>query len=272
MKPDLIRAWMPPALRGVLARAAGLSVRFAGQPGTWAQALARSHGYSAPAILARVSQATRAVRAGQAAFERDSVLFDHWVPPFQLLAPLLRHAVQHGGVLDVADFGGSLGSTYRVCRPFLPDNLALHWQVIEQPDFVRAGQAEFSGDGLTFFHRLADLPPAAGPRILLASSVLQYIEDTSSCLHDWNESGAVTLLLDRTPLSDLDDHALCIQQVPRHIYDASYPLWVFSRRRLLQQLGPRWRLLCEFDCPEGQHRAAGGPVFDFKGLILQRQD
>lgn len=267
---DLVRDWLPPALRGVIGRATGRSLRFSGQPADWAQAQSASRGYADQAILARVLHATREVVAGRAAFERDSVLFQRWQPPFHLLAPLLRHALRHGGRLEVVDFGGSLGSTYRLCKPFLPAGLALRWWVVEQANFVAAGQAEFGDDELSFHLALADLPPPMAPRLLLVSSVLQYLEDPGAHLDAWGRFDAQTLVLDRTPLSSAAGHSLCIQHVPRHIYDASYPTWILSRARLLAQLSSHWHLVCEFDCPEGRRTAAGGLVFEFKGLLLER--
>src|SRR3546814_6742160 len=72
-----------------------------------------SSGYSESAILDRVRTATRAVVAGEAAYERDSVLFDKADYPFALITALLRAAASADMRLDVIDFGGSLGSTYR---------------------------------------------------------------------------------------------------------------------------------------------------------------
>jgi len=266
----LIRQWLPPALYGPLGRASGRSLRFTGQPANWAEAQAQSGGYDDTAILARVVQATREVIAGRAAFERDGMLFAHLVPPFQLLAPLLRHALAGPGGLDVIDFGGSLGSTYRLCKSFLPPGLPVRWQVIEQPGFVAAGQAEFSTEALSFHAGLDDLPPAASPRLLLASSVLQYLPDPDAQLAAWRQAHIRSLLIDRAPLWQQAHHHLCIQRVPRQIVEASYPMWVLSLPRLLQGLGPDWRPVCEFDCAEGRHPAEGGVHFDFKGLFMER--
>src|SRR3546814_2948802 len=68
-----------------------------------------SSGYSESAILDRVRTATRAVVAGEAAYERDSVLFDKADYPFALITALLRAAASADMRLDVIDFGGSLG-------------------------------------------------------------------------------------------------------------------------------------------------------------------
>ena len=48
--------------------------------------LTRGAGYGAPDILGRVVEATRAVVAGAAPFERDSIMFDEPEYPFAVLA------------------------------------------------------------------------------------------------------------------------------------------------------------------------------------------
>ncbi len=60
-------------------------------------ATAAATGYDTDEILARVLAATRAVVAGQAAFERDSVLFAHQAYSYPILAALLRAAARNGG-------------------------------------------------------------------------------------------------------------------------------------------------------------------------------
>lgn len=267
----VLRDWLPPALHRALGRATGRSLRFVGGWPGWDAAAAASSGYDDSAILERVVHATRHVEAGRVAFERDSVLFDTWQPPFQLIAPLLRHALRHGGSLDVVDFGGSLGSTYRQCRPFLPELAALRWHVIEQPLFAAAGRSEFSTPPLVFHTELSALPAAIAPRLLLASSVLQYLPHPMQHLQDWEASGIDTLVLDRTPVWEGPEDRACVQHVPRHIYDASYPCWVLSRSGLLDRLSRDWRLVCEFECPEGRHVARQGPTFEFKGFVWERK-
>lgn len=271
MNASALREWLPPRLRRALGRATGRALRFDGGHPDWAAAASASRGYDDAAILQRVLHATREVVAGRAAYERDSVLFDHWQPPFALLAPLLRHAMQHDGRLEVVDFGGSLGSTFRHCRPFLPRLEVLRWHVVEQPAFVAAGRAEFTTPELQFHERLADLPPSMAARLLLASSVLQYLPLPAQAIDDWTASGVETILIDRTPMWDGDEDRACVQHVPRHIYASSYPCWVLSRPRLVGRLERHWQLVCEFDCPEGHHTASGGPTLEFKGQLWERR-
>src|SRR3546814_8173546 len=134
-----------------------------------------SSGYSESAILDRVRTATRAVVAGEAAYERDSVLFDKADYPFALITALLRAAASADMRLDVIDFGGSLGSTYRQCRPLLDAVQHLQWHVVEQPHFVEAGRQEFETDELHFWNEISDVPERSGEH----TSELQSLMRTS---------------------------------------------------------------------------------------------
>jgi len=83
-----------------------------GNYATWAEAKAASGGYDDPAILDRVRNATRAVRDGRAAWERDGTLFEKPWAHEPLLNALRHIAAAEGGKLDIVDFGGALGSTW----------------------------------------------------------------------------------------------------------------------------------------------------------------
>lgn len=268
---SVLGPWLPPVLTRSLQRALGRSLHFSAATGSWDEASARSSGYSSGDILSRVVQATREVVAGRAAYERDSVLFHEPAVPFQLLAPLLRHALQHDGQLEVIDFGGSLGSTLRQLQPLLPPLRRLQWHVVEQPGFVDAGRAEFSTDSLHFHHALQEIPALSSAPVFLLSSVLQYLPRPADLVAQLAGTGAHTLVIDRTLFCDAAQDQLCIQHVPARIYPASYPCWALSERSLLQQLASDWQLLLRFPSSEGSFQVRGGAPLHFKGLILERR-
>src|SRR3546814_18411702 len=108
--------------------------------------------------------------------------------------------------LDVIDFGGSLGSTYRQCRPLLDAVQHLQWHVVEQPHFVEAGRQEFETDELHFWNDRRDFPEKTGRRIFLLSYNLQYLEKPYDILARAKEMVASYLIIDRTTIEDLADH------------------------------------------------------------------
>jgi putative methyltransferase (TIGR04325 family) len=266
----LVKELAPPVLVDLYRRWSGRTLRFSEHPSTFDEAKRLSSSYAAPQILERTLTATRAVTSGQAAFERDSVSFDAPEFSFPILATLLRAGIGNSHTLEVTDFGGSLGNTYRQCRPFLPATMHVRWRVIEQPAFAEAGRREFETDELHFFATLDELPPMSDATVTLASSVLQYLEEPFEVLEQLSQLSAGHMIIDRTPMSDQSRDRLCVQHVPAHIYKASYPCWIFSRRGLLDRLSTRWRLLADYRCPEGAAHTDDGLAFEFRGLILER--
>ena len=268
---SIVKAWIPPAITDARRTWLGHGLRFSDATEGWAETAQRSSGYAAEVIVDAVARGTREVIAGRAAFERDSVLFQ--TPDFRypIVAALLRAAVHSDGRLEVVDFGGSLGSTYRQCKPFLARLHRLRWHVVEQAHFVATGRREFTTDELDFAASLHELPQFEAPAVILLSSVLQYLEDPEQTLDSLLLLNASHLVIDRTPMSNLDENRLCIQHVPKTIYEASYPCWALSRPRLLSRLADaRWTVLGEFPGLEGAFRTPSRLEFEFRGLIAVR--
>lgn len=250
----------------------GLGWRFSDEPNGWAAACARSEGYDADLIVERVAAATREVLAGRALFERDSVLFQQPEYRYPILAALLRAASLNDGALEVVDFGGSLGSTFRQCRPMLDGLRRLRWHIVEQPQFVSVGRREFTTEELSFVSSLDELPATDVAPLVLLSGVLQYLESPDRTLAEVASARPSHLLIDRTPVSDLDEHHLCVQHVPETIYAASYPCWVLSRTKLTTALASAgFELVDDFACLDGAARTDAGLRFEFRGLWMEKK-
>jgi putative methyltransferase (TIGR04325 family) len=267
---SLFRSLCPPVLFGPVKRLLGRGSVFEEGFASWDDAAARAGGYDSEAVLARVVAATRKVVAGEARGERDSVLLDHVETPWHLLTPMLGAAREDGGRLSVLDFGGSLGSTYRACRPML-GSAAVAWHIVEQPAFVAAGRTEFSSAELRFHAAAADIPPHEAPNVVLFSSSLQYMPDPVAALRSALSAPVRSLVLDRTPFLEGDRNIPCVQRVPPRIYPASYPMWILGYHALMKTLSGEWTLAAEFESPEGEARTTAGTSFVFRGLILKRK-
>lgn len=260
--------WLPPLVRDAVRRWRRRGVRWSSAPQDWAAAGHLSSGYADADIAARVAAATRAVVSGQAAYERDSVLFTERDFRYPVVTALMHVAALNRGCLEVVDFGGALGSAFWQCRVYLDQLQSVRWQVVEQPSFVEAGR-EFTSDRLSFVSDVAALSSPAVPPLVLAGGVLQCIENPYAALDKLAGLRASHMLIDRLPLFDAAEDHLCIQRVPQSIYAASYPTWIFSRSRMLAHLSPQWRVVSEFSCEEGVCRTDEGLSFEFRGLYLE---
>jgi putative methyltransferase (TIGR04325 family) len=275
----LIRSWaraiLPPILvrmlrRGTPPQTSDERIWFTGQYAIWSDALHSASGYAEEIILKRVDAATAKVVAGNAAFERDGVTFETPQPPLQLLAGLLRAAVENDNILRVVDFGGSLGSSFRQCKPFLSSLQILDWRVVEQPAFVERGAQCYQTGELKFFATIESAAQGPRPTVTFASSSLQYVSNPHQVLNELCETGSDFLIIDRTPFTDLDHDRLVVQHVPESIYPATYPCWLLSKSRMLAALDANWETLAIFPALDGVFDVSAIRI-EFLGMILRRR-
>lgn len=206
---------------------------YEGDFSSWQEAMRHAKGYDSPLILERAVAATRAVVSGDAAYERDTVLFDKPQIAYPLLAGLLYVAsLNDGQRLAVMDVGGALGSSYRQNRRFLAHLDWMRWGVVEQENFVKAGQAEFQTEQLMFFPNVESCASVLQPNFLLLSGVLQYLEDPYQMLSEVLSRDIPFVFVDRTMAHRFARDRLAVQRVPPTIYSASYPVWLLNADRL----------------------------------------
>ena len=261
------RSLVPAPVRRALRTLIGSGdARFAGPFPDWESAAAAAGGYDAAGILAKVREAARAVRRGDAAFERDSVTFAA-PEPWPHTAVLERLARGRNGRLNVLDFGGSLGSTYGQCRRFLGSVERLRWRIVEQPAFVAVGRREFETPELGFFDSIEEASADEPPDLALFSSSLQYVRDPGDVARRIARVSPRVILVDRVPLGDAE--SIWVQHVPPAIYRASYPFRVFTRARLAALFGDRWRATADLPPTPfpGLERRTGAR---YGGLLLER--
>jgi putative methyltransferase (TIGR04325 family) len=264
----ILRNLLPPMVFDFLAKLSGTRISVNGNYSSWQEAATRSRGYDTRDILERVRQATRVVVTDNTKFERDGVVFAQKHYPFALIAVLLDVAQRNNGKLSVMDFGGSLGSSYYQCRDFLTSLRDVRWSVVEQAHFVDCGNAEFQNETLRFYHSIEDCYRAESPKVVLFSSVLQYLENVEEVLQDVARRKPDTVMIDRTPIIE-DYSRIAVQRVPSRIGKASYPVRLFAREDLTKHFTDGYRVLSTFVGPDPPifHRSK---VVTFEGVILQK--
>lgn len=260
---------LPPTLARSVYALRSNSIHFEGPVDSWETALARSTGYDAETILSRVLSATLEVKRGEAAFERDSVLFDEVDYRWPVAAGLMWAAARARGSLNVLDFGGSLGSVFFQHARLLSALSDVRWNVVEQQHFTRAGRAEFQDSTLRFHDSIAQCLSESRPNAVLISGVLQYLADPEAVIAEICEIGASVVLVDKTYVNTSSRHRVYIQHVPACIYRASYPCRSLSESRLISAFSPSYNLECTFDSNDA------GPIVQigsqFKGFFFVRK-
>lgn len=267
---SLARDIAPPILLRAIRNAAGGRIRFVGKYAQWQGALAASRGYASDAIFEKTRDAALKVVRGEAIYERDSVVLDRVEYSYPVIAALLRCACAQDGRLRVLDFGGALGTSYRQFKAFKVSLRELQWSIVEQARYAECGRTQFANHELRFFESIDAALEHAKPNAVLLSGVLQYLEDPRRVIGEIAASTSATIIIDRTYCSSSVDDILTVQVVPPSIYDACYPCWIFSRSRLLQAFGGKYRLADSFDDTTHSWTGPEG-AFELAGFILDRQ-
>jgi len=209
---------------------------------TWDVAQTKCTGYDAQSIVRKAILASQAVSSGAAVHERDTVLLDEIEYDWPLLASILTVRSKFGR-LHLADFGGSLGSTYRQNRKFFAELDQIVWTVVEQELFVKAGLEEFQTEQLKFSNQLEEAPLDGPYNVILFASVLNYLENPWEQVQRAYDLRLPYLIVDRTHVHDgLGDH-FRRQQVREPVYDASYPCRIFSKPDFEGRMSRQWRLI-----------------------------
>lgn len=248
----------------------GQKIVFAGDYSSWDEATQSSTGYDAGVILKKTCAALLKVKNGEAAYERDSVLFDKIQHTFPVLAGLLRAAQAHDGRLCVVDFGGALGSSYFQCRDFLQTVRRIEWLVVEQSAHVACGRKNFESDQLRFYNTIEGCMSGHQPNALLLSSVLQYLPNPCEILQQLLSHRIGHVIIDRTPFLVSDRKRLTVQHVPDSIYPASYPAWFFSETEFTAAIKSAGYSLAA-DFPGADDISPEGEKAYFKGFIYEKR-
>jgi putative methyltransferase (TIGR04325 family) len=266
-----IRRIIPPILVDWLRHAKGGGIQFIGRYDSWEEATSHAQGYDSNRILEKVRIATRAVIDGNAAAERDSVLFDKTPYPFPLIAVLLRAASENGGSLVVLDFGGALGSTYYQCRDFLQSVRHIDWAIVEQPAYVECGRSEFEQGPIKFYDSIASAKSSIRPTVVLLSGVLQYISEPKSLLEEIQKLKSQYVVIDRTPIVTSGRQVITVQAVPKAINKTSYPARLFAEKYLLLPLRDNYEQVADFEAVDGT-LGHGALLASFRGYIFKWKD
>ncbi|HRN41263.1 MAG: methyltransferase, TIGR04325 family [Flavobacteriales bacterium] len=203
---------------------------------SWEEAQKKCSGYDSEIIFNRVKNALLKVKSGEAVFERDSVIFDKIQYSFPLLSALSQTALHSSKKLSVLDFGGSMGSSYYQNRKLFQQLNHFSWNIVEQKHFVEEGKKTFADETLKFYYTIDDCLSEQQINFFLLGSVLQYIEKPYELLDIILSKKITYIHIDRTPVFKNNNDRITIQKVPKSIYEAQYPCWIFNETKLINYI------------------------------------
>lgn len=270
-----LKALTPPAITDIYRklRSTGNIGIWRGDFRTWQDAKASSSGYDDPAILRITKDAALKVKNGEAAGERDSVLFEKVQYSWPVTSHLLKIIIENDNNLNLIDFGGALGSSYFQNKRLIPKNVCVSWNVVEQEKYIEVGNRDIADGNLSFHYTLREAYDKSAAKTLLLSSVLQYLEKPYDFLDDVMRYSFENIIVDRTAFIEGDTDRITVQKVPDKIYKASYPAWFFSLRKFKAWFQADYEIVYDFnDTFTERVRLDENTTGTWKGFILRRRD
>jgi putative methyltransferase (TIGR04325 family) len=135
--------------------------------------------------------------------------------------------------LNILDFGGSFGSTYFQNYSILKNKNKFNWSIIEQEKIVKCAKKFKLEDNLSFHLSIKNYMKKCKPDIVLFSSVIQYLERPYKIINYLLKKKIKNIFFLKTPFIN-NKELIKVQIVPKHIYDASYPVRIFDERFFLK--------------------------------------
>lgn len=243
-----------------------------GNYNSWQEVAAECTGYDADNILNKCKSALLKVKAGDAVYERDSVIFDKKEYAEDLLKALLDVAKNNDFKLHVLDFGGSLGSSYYQNKDLLLHLKELSWNIIEQKNFVKEGKATFEDDILQFYFDIDSCLKEKKINVILFSGVLQYLEKPYLFIENILKHNIEYIIIDRTSFINGGKARISKQTVPESIYKASYPIHFFYEIEFLRAFEKKYTLISDFYsfCDPRKYTLDNETYGYWKGFVLKK--
>ena len=222
------------------------TIYFSGPFSSWKKANDKCAGYETELIIDKVLNATLKVISGEVEYERDSVLFDKIQYSWPVAAGIMMATAQNNGQLNLLDFGGSLGTSYLQNRKLLQNISVIKWNIVEQDHFVNTGRKHIDDGNLKFYYTIEECMQENQPNVILLSSVLHYLSDPYAVIDSLKSTGAEFLIIDNTIINNSLSSYIYIQNIPKSIYEVSYPCYSLSESQLINNIVNDYNLISDF--------------------------
>ena len=215
---------------------------FTGPFDNWEDALKNSEGYENKKIIEKLFKSAMKVKNKKFAYERDTVLFSKPSYDWLILHNILKHCNNHKN-LNLIDFGGSLGSTYFQHKFFFVLFKSIKWNIVEQKKISSIGKKFFKNKNLNFYDDLRVAMKENAPKFILLNNVLQYIENPLHIINLLSRYKGITIIIDKIIFTKQDKDIIIVQKTPKRIYEASYPLRIFSKSIFLKKIKKHFKIV-----------------------------
>lgn len=267
----LYKAFMPPIFdhqfRFRLKQLMNQGGYFSGPYIDWEHAKKNAAGYDNLEIIKKIRKTTLLQKKDNI-FVRDGIAFDKPDHSYPLLTALLSLLLIKSEI-NLIDFGGGLGSTYYNCKKFIEnENYKINWHIVEQPHFIEIGRTEHQTEELSFYDNIDLIKPKID--MLILSAVLQYLSNPIEFITNFKNKKYPYIFIDRSicHFNPYQATSIMVEHVPKHIYKASYPCYIFNYQKLLEFFTEKYDIVYEFNANEGRQNLGNIDVL-YKGVLLK---
>ena len=260
----IAREWLPPKIVELVKMSVIHSKcrGFSGQYESFQKALEHCGGYEDKSIIER-----------SIALAKEKTYVDTWIrgQTINLFAALslvlLNKPISRN--LRVLDFGGGLGDHYYDFLRFIPNQIELCWDICETPAMVKAGK-KFFGKEISYEDDLHKIDERKEFDLILTSGTLQYVDNPEEYFNKLSLLKSDYIIIDRISLIDIAQDAIAIQNVPKELYDASYPVWFFSQNKWISKFQEDYIIKMRWHIPRHPIFFNRTKYFQ-QGMLLERK-
>lgn len=211
-------------------------IYFSNQKKSWELARNSSSTYQNIQIFKKVINCYEKIKNKNYEFyERDGLIFNVKPDELDLIQFLKKNIAQKKETIQVLDYGGSLGSRFFSNYNFIQNN-NIHWNIVEQKEFVDYGQKNLQKSNLFFFNNLNDCLKLKKIDCVIFSGSLQYLKDYLEILNELKQNNIRFIFIDYLPLSKYKEHKIFVQNIPKKIVYSSYPIHIFSKNVFVNEI------------------------------------
>jgi len=204
---------------------------FSGPYKSWTIAESKSCGYDSIEIFEKVKISANKVKKNKNGYERDSIILSDDDYDQNILDIFDNFLNKKNKILNILDFGGSIGSLYFKYRKKI--NLTFKWSIIEQKNFVDEVIKNFQNNELNFFYNIEEYAFKYKADVVILSSSLQYLRNYKDIILELIDLNPKYIIILKTPFSTKKINEVFIQKPLKHIYKSTYPCWIFSYDHIL---------------------------------------
>lgn len=204
--------------------------KFLGRFSTFQDAQKKSGlGYQDRDLLNKIIEVNLKVKTGLIVQERDGVALEKFENLTNLNFHILNFLQQNNkGSVQIVDFGGGLGTTFRQFVNFT--KIRPNWAVIEQQALVEAGKIFFVDENLTFHDNAEGL----NSDILVLSAVIDYLINPFDMVTQLiSILKPQLIIIDRSLFYNGNEDFYVVKKTATHITNGKkYPAAFFSKDKM----------------------------------------